>query len=969
MSWSDIGLGSGQHAGVAKGRIVIDTSSFEAARVNVVRASTDMTKSIQQTDAQTKQLTQSTNLLGTAVAAAFGALVVSGLKAADQVRSLERLMVTFVGDTQKAAKVMQDLRAQADRTNQPFIGLVQSARQILPALRGTVEALDEATIIAQKLAILDPVQGFEGAGLAIREFLSGDYMSLTRRFELSRAELIRIRDQYQGDTEGMLTALNAYITETTHVTDESLAEMSDSGTAAFAAMRDEMTLLLSEGFEPILTEGVIPALRAFRDLFREAREGSPELVKIAAVMATIAASSAILGRGIPLLGVGGVPGAGRAGVGAASLYAGANIGIEVTQGIGRATGDERLQQADLGDAGESAKQALFIFGYGLIEAIELIAESINTFVFGVDKALITLEFLFDNAKVTVETLFEEMSDTARLGVLSVQQFLANISIKDPTGKVIDIEFDELLGLDKNALKTEIDAIKNDLGVREELGRSFAENLEEFAESNQRAAREYEAANININSMTRDWEQGFGRFLGLIEEEVHQVPQFFVDMAEGIQKALAEADARRQAESFTEDQLNAWVDFQDRLKAIDEQLRTDQEAAQDDHADALLELQAEQQRAELDLLTQQANARADLLKRHNDALDDAADKRAKAETDSLTRMNSRLADLRTQAGRTEEEAQISLAQRLHRIWLNLQDKLADAASQLSGLGIFQARRDAGRGRRDAGLDASDERGRRQRQLQQQIEDEQQAHVTRLEQARAAESERLDQLRESYAEDSAALLDKQAQERDALRDNQARELADLEESLQERLAQLQAHADQQKQAEEKAFIKTFNALVQAAGQHKDRMINIQKIGQQQAEQELRDWWTRQQQLFHSTTVVNARPQPGRMGGPQAWPSRQTGGPIDREGLYYLHDKEWVLNPDQTAFMLRTAGRAVGMPQPVGMGSGADGTRIGTFAPTYNFPSDIGGWSNESLAAFVNQETLTALRNVLRGHQGKG
>lgn len=969
MSWSDIGLGSGQHAGVAKGRIVIDTSSFEQARVNVVRASTDMTKSIQQTDAQTKQLTQSTNLLGTAAAAAFGAFVISGLKAADHVRSLERLMVTFVGDTQKAAKVMQDLRAQADRTNQPFLGLVQSARQVLPALRGSVEALDEATMIAQKLALLDPVQGFEGAGLAIREFLSGEYMSLVRRFELSRSELQRIRDQYAGDTEGMLNALNAYITETTHVTDESLTGLSDSGTAAFAALRDEMTLLLAEGFEPILTEGVVPALRAFRDLFREVREGNPELIKIAAVMATIAASSAALGRGIPLLGVGGVSGAGRAGVGVASLYAGANIGIEVTKGLGRATGDERLQRSDLGDAWETAKQAIFIFAYQLIEAHELIADGINNFVFGVDKALITLEYLFDNAISFIENRFEEWGDNARLATLSLEQFLANISIKDPTGKVIDIEFDELLGLDKNAIQREIDAIRNeDYGA--ELGRSFAENLEEFNASQERAAERFANANDQINETTRDFEQGFGRFLGLIEEEVHQVPQFFIDMAEGIQKALAEAEARRQAESFTEDQVNAWIDFQDRLKAIDDQLRADQEAAQTEHADALLELQADQQQAELDLLTQQANARAELLKRHNEAIEDATDKRRKAETDSVARMNGRLADLRLQAGRNEEEAQISLAQRLQRIWLDLQDKLADAASNLSGRGVFDALRGARRGQRDAGLDASDERGRRQRQLQQQIEDEQQAHVTRLEQARVAETERLDALREGYAEDYAALLDKQEQERQALRDNQARELADLEESLQERLAKLQAHAEQQKQAEEKAFIKTFNALVQAAGQHQNRMIGIQQQGQARAEAELRNWWTRQQQLFHSTTVVDTRPQPGRMGGPLAWPSRQTGGPVDREGLYYLHDKEWVLNPDQTAFMLRAAARGAGMPQPVGMGgSGGDGTRIDHFNPVYNFPSDIGGWSKESLAAFVNRETLTTLRNTLRGHQGKG
>lgn len=310
MSWSDMGMGSGQSAGVARGRIAVDVSGFVEARSIVVRSSREMSTAIGDADQKTKALANSTKNFGSISSIAWGSFVVGGLRAADNVRNLDRLMTTFIGDSRKAAQVMADLREQADRTNQPFLGLVNSARAVLPALRGSVEALDEATIIAQKLAILDPEQGFAGAGFAIREFLSGEYRSLVARFELSRDELKKIRDQYQGDTQGMLNALNAYLIETTNLTDEALAEMGDSGTVAFQAARDELILLLAEGFEPVLTEGVIPLLQGFNDLFREVRAGYPDLVKIAAIMATIAATGAVLSKGIPLLGVGGIPGAG-----------------------------------------------------------------------------------------------------------------------------------------------------------------------------------------------------------------------------------------------------------------------------------------------------------------------------------------------------------------------------------------------------------------------------------------------------------------------------------------------------------------------------------------------------------------------------------------------------------------------------------------------------------------------------------
>ena len=59
--------------------------------------------------------------------------------------------------------------------------------------------------VARKLAAFDPAQGTEGAQIALREFLSGNMSSLSRRFELSRSALTQIN---QGDASEMIDSLD-----------------------------------------------------------------------------------------------------------------------------------------------------------------------------------------------------------------------------------------------------------------------------------------------------------------------------------------------------------------------------------------------------------------------------------------------------------------------------------------------------------------------------------------------------------------------------------------------------------------------------------------------------------------------------------------------------------------------------------------------------------------------------------------
>jgi endonuclease YncB( thermonuclease family) len=87
--------------------------------------------------------------------------------------------------------------------------------------------------VARKLAAFDPAQGMGGASIALKEFLSGNVSSLSRRFEINRSELSRINT---GDAGQMLESLDLLLSKM-GVTDKLIDEQANS----LAAKYDRMT--------------------------------------------------------------------------------------------------------------------------------------------------------------------------------------------------------------------------------------------------------------------------------------------------------------------------------------------------------------------------------------------------------------------------------------------------------------------------------------------------------------------------------------------------------------------------------------------------------------------------------------------------------------------------------------------------------------------------------------------------------
>jgi len=83
---------------------------------------------------------------------------------------------------------------------------MQGFVNLMPISKNYNVQLSQLDNIARRLAIVDPLQGFQGAAIALKEFFSGDVTSLSRRFEIDRKTLNSIKEA--GDKAAQLQKLD-----------------------------------------------------------------------------------------------------------------------------------------------------------------------------------------------------------------------------------------------------------------------------------------------------------------------------------------------------------------------------------------------------------------------------------------------------------------------------------------------------------------------------------------------------------------------------------------------------------------------------------------------------------------------------------------------------------------------------------------------------------------------------------------
>jgi hypothetical protein len=111
------------------------------------------------------------------------------------VQSAEALIKGFTRSTFAVAEAQRLANQAVEQGRGGYAETLTALASLTPLSRKYGESLEEVLRTAQLLAAIDPIQGFEGAKIALQEALSGDFTSLQRRFELPRGEIQKLKDE------------------------------------------------------------------------------------------------------------------------------------------------------------------------------------------------------------------------------------------------------------------------------------------------------------------------------------------------------------------------------------------------------------------------------------------------------------------------------------------------------------------------------------------------------------------------------------------------------------------------------------------------------------------------------------------------------------------------------------------------------------------------------------------------------
>ncbi|GAA0122256.1 hypothetical protein UT300018_15720 [Clostridium faecium] len=139
-------------------------------------------------------------------------------------------------------------------------------RQLIQFTKNTDKLMD-LNKTAERLAFLDPTQGLEGAGFALKEALGGDFMSLKGRFGFGGAD--REILQSAESMEDFISKFNELL-DKKGATEQALEEFNNSAIAQFNNLKSNIETSFSEAGNNAL-EALKPLLSSINEGFREGR--------------------------------------------------------------------------------------------------------------------------------------------------------------------------------------------------------------------------------------------------------------------------------------------------------------------------------------------------------------------------------------------------------------------------------------------------------------------------------------------------------------------------------------------------------------------------------------------------------------------------------------------------------------------------------------------------------------------------
>lgn len=130
-----------------------------------------------------------------AVGGALAGAATAGLSFNNSLEQTTAQLQAMTKDAAQTEAILQMIKQRAAETPFAFTEMANAAASLLPAAKASGAQLEELLATAEILAAANPAQGLEGAAFALREALSGDFVSVIERFNLPRSEINRLREE------------------------------------------------------------------------------------------------------------------------------------------------------------------------------------------------------------------------------------------------------------------------------------------------------------------------------------------------------------------------------------------------------------------------------------------------------------------------------------------------------------------------------------------------------------------------------------------------------------------------------------------------------------------------------------------------------------------------------------------------------------------------------------------------------
>jgi hypothetical protein len=613
---------------------------------------------------------------------------------------------------------------------------LQLGRAILPSLQGNTLELDKWISRAARLRSLFPTAQRGSETIAISEFLAGQTNSIRRRFNIPDNVIEEAASKFS-DLGQQLD----FILEKRGATEEAAVGMAN----AFVGVRNELTLLLAQGFTPLF-QMLQPVLARFREFLTAMRESQPGFLAAGAGFTALVAAGvpalllfnqlAVAAEKLKTLGV--LGGLGRLGVlgGAAAIGVGAGIGV--SNAIGNATGNKSMQEASLQSVWLLLRQTIVILAKGLSD-VDLAIRS------GLVNALRTLVNAVIGAASSLGGVVSAIGGMlpGRMGGNTLTQLGGELSNRG-AGALAS----------SNAA---FDAMIADITKR---NRDTLRSFRDFMVPPTAGVGSTDTTPVNLAGGTPD-------ISGPVQE-----------WAKGVQRIEREAGAAR-------------------LQAVRDHEQQRNETIAQYNLSALREAE--------DFARQRARAEANFQRQLAD-VQDAATKRA---AEWQRERDEHLADLRTESAERLRDIDEEYAKdREHRA-RDHRERLLDAAARLDAVAVREEQRRFAQQNSDAADAYQTRVSQERENLAERIADEEKGHERRLEAQRVADAERLADLKRAFEEQRAEEDFERAIRLQRQAEDHASQLAQMDAAQVERLAQIGQQAAQERAALEENFLQQLQA----------------------------------------------------------------------------------------------------------------------------------------------------------------